>query len=40
MAGTGSKAIVVVFNFHFDMVSGALLGPAQALNMTKRRHNM
>lgn len=35
-ADTGSKTIVVVFNFYFDMVSGALLGSAQALHRKRK----
>lgn len=38
IAYTGSKTIVVVFNLYFDVLGGALLGSAQALNM--RRENI
>lgn len=30
-----SKSIVIVFHFHFDVVSGALLSPAKALEVKK-----
>lgn len=35
IAGICSKSIVIVFHFHFDVVGGALLTPAKALEMTK-----
>lgn len=31
VAGIGSQSIAVIFDLYFDMVSGALLSPAQAL---------
>lgn len=36
MAGVGTKAVVVVFDLYFYMVSGALLSPPQPLK--KNRH--
>lgn len=36
----GSKTIAVVFNFYFDVVSGALPTSAQALHMKKIKNNM